>query len=87
MATLPFGFNQFGTLRLIIIKRFKLHRHIAAQYDIGTPPCHVGSDRHRCRFARLRDNLGFTLVLLRIQHLVINLLFIQQSRQILRGLN
>ena len=87
MTGLPFGFNQFGTLRLIITERFKFHRHIAAQYNISAAPGHIGGDRHRCRFASLCDDVGFTLVLLRIQHLVIDLVFTQQSRQVLRGFN
>src|SRR5207245_9394849 len=41
---------------------------IAAQHDIGAAARHVGRDRHRLVASRLRDNLGLALMVLGVEH-------------------
>ncbi len=43
---------------------------VLAEFDVGTPARHVGRDRDRAFLARPRDDFGFSLVILGVQHLV-----------------
>ena len=43
---------------------------VAAELDVGAAAGHVGRDRYRAGYARLRDDVGFLLVVARVQHLV-----------------
>ncbi len=47
---------------------------VAAQHDIGTAAGHVGGDGDRAELARLRDDLGLLLVVLGVQHVVLDAL-------------
>ena len=58
--------------------------HARAEFDVGAAAGHVRRDRHRSRLARLRDNLGFALVVLRVQHFVLHPASLQHARQRLR---
>src|SRR5712671_4276119 len=42
-----------------------------AEFDVGATAGHVRRDRDRAGLARLRDNLGLPLVILGVQHLVL----------------
>ena len=46
------------------------HVEIAAELDVGAAAGHVGGDRHRAGPAGLGDDVGFLLVIARVQHLV-----------------
>ncbi len=43
------------------------HVGVAAELDVGAAAGHVGGDRHRARNAGLRDDIGFLLVVARVQ--------------------
>ncbi len=60
---------------------------IAAELDVGAAAGHVGGDGHRARHAGLGDDVGFLLVIARVQHLVRHLLLLEQFRQVLRLLD
>ena len=59
----------------------------AAQHDVGAAPRHVGGDGHRARTPGLRDDAGLGLVVLGVQHLVGDFVFVQHARQVFRNLN
>src|SRR5450432_1722666 len=54
---------------------------IATEQDVGTAACHVGGDRDHVFAAGLRDDLGFTLVILGIENYVLNSLLLEQFRK------
>ena len=56
---------------------------VAAEQDVDAPAGHVRGDRDRVELAGLRDDLGLTLVLLGVQHLVRDALLLQLARQLL----
>ena len=47
---------------------------VAAEHDVGAAACHVGGDRHRAELAGLRDDLGFLLVVLRVEQVMLDAL-------------
>ena len=64
-----------------------LAREVAAEHDVRAAAGHVGRDRDGAGPARLHDDLGLALVVLRVQHLVRDALLLQQARQELRRLD
>ena len=54
---------------------------VAAEQDVGTAACHVGGDRDHALASGLRHNLGFALVILGIQHDVLDALLLQKLRE------
>ena len=46
------------------------HVGVAAELNVGAAAGHVGGDGHRARHAGLGDDVGFLLVVARVQHLV-----------------
>ena len=60
---------------------------VAAEQDVDAAARHVRGDRDRRELAGLRDDLGLTLVLLRVQHLVRDALLLEQAGQLLRLLD
>ena len=52
--------------------------HVAAQHNIGTTAGHVGGDGHGALLTGLGDDLGFALVLLGVQHIMLDALLLQQ---------
>ena len=57
------------------------HVEIAAELDVGAAAGHVGGDRHGARAAGLRDDVGLLLVIARVQHVVRDLVLLEQRRQ------
>ncbi|MEI2787358.1 MAG: hypothetical protein V9E93_00590 [Steroidobacteraceae bacterium] len=57
----------------------------AAEHDVRAAAGHVGGDRHGARTSGLRHDDRFAVVLLRVQHVVIDALLLQQAREQLRG--
>ena len=67
-----------------------LPRHelgVAAEQDVGAAAGHVGGDGDRVLAARLRDDLRFLLVVLGVEHDVLDAAQLQQLRQPLRLLD
>ena len=52
---------------------------IAAEQNVGTAAGHVGRDRDRAFAARLRNDVGFTLVILGVQHFVPHAFFLSRA--------
>ena len=56
---------------------------VATEHDVGTTSGHVGGDRHGTEATGLRNDGGFTCVVLRVEHFVTNSLLSEQFRQVL----
>ena len=56
---------------------------IAAEHNIGTAPRHVGGNGDSAEFTCLCDDLGFSLVVLRIQHNVCDAVLLQLGGELL----
>ena len=54
---------------------------VAAELDVRTAAGHVGRDRDRALFASLGDDVGLALVLLGVEHLVLNAALVEQLGQ------
>jgi len=63
------------------------HVEIAAELNVGAAAGHVGGDGHRPGLAGLGDDVGFLLVVARVQHLMRDLVLLQERRQLLRFLD
>ena len=61
--------------------------HALAELDVDAAARHVRRDRDRAELARVLDDLGLALVLLRVQDAVIDALALEQLREVLRGLD
>ena len=81
MALLPFGTKRCQSGITGIIQLFDLGFDIAAQYDIGAATGHIGSDGDCTRKSGFDNNIGFTLVLLGVQDIVLNTRFFQHLRE------
>ncbi len=51
---------------------------VAPQQNVRAAACHVGGDRHPAKSSGLRHDLGFLLVMLGVQHDMLDALFLQQ---------
>ena len=56
---------------------------VAAEHDVGAAARHVGGDRHRAELTGLRDDLGFLLVVLRVEQVMLDALAGEQIGQVL----
>ena len=61
--------------------------HSGTEFDVRPAACHVCRDRHRAGESRILDDFRFTLMLLRIQHVMGNALPLQHPADRLRDLN
>ena len=52
--------------------------HVAAQHDIGAAASHIGGDGHSALLTGLCNDFGFALMLLCVQHIVLNAALFQQ---------
>ena len=64
----------------LIFNGFEFGLEITTEHDIRAATRHIGSDGHHARPTRLRDDLGFLLVVFRIQHLVLDTHFFEIFR-------
>ena len=64
-----------------------LELDIAAKFDIGAAPGHVGGDGHRAEFAGIGDDLGLFFMLTRVQNVMRNLCLGQKLAQQFRLFN
>ena len=55
-----------------------------AQLDVGAAARHVGGDRDRAALAGARDDFGFLLVILRVEHRVEDPLPLEHAARALR---
>src|ERR1700761_6123454 len=82
MALLPFG---LGALAIDLVgifgQRSQCSFKAAAEHDIGTAASHVGGDGDRTRCTGLRHDVRLALVLLGIEHFVLDAFLAQQIRQ------
>ena len=58
-----------------------------AELDVGAPARHVRGDGHRTGLAGLRDDLGFLLVELGVQHVVLDAPALQHAAKRFRGVD
>ena len=56
-----------------------LRLDVAAQYDVGTAPGHIGGHGNHARLPGLRHNIGFTGVFFGVEHVVVEAFFLQQG--------
>ncbi len=67
-----------------LLKNVARHRfRVAAQQNIGTAAGHVGRNGDPAFAARLRHNVGFALVILGVQNLVLDAHLFEHGRQVL----
>ncbi len=79
VALLPLGAHAVAlSWRGLFRQRLQLRVEAAAEHDIGAAAGHVGRDGDRLRTARLRDDVRFALVLLRVQHFMRHAMLLQQ---------
>ena len=70
-ALRPLLLGRFVGIDLLLLQKLARHEiRIAAEQDVGTAAGHVGGDRDRTFAARLRDDLRFAFVILRVQNVV-----------------
>ena len=69
------------------IDRGALGLEATAQYDVRAPTRHIRRDRHGPWPAGLHNDLSFAFVILRIEHLMLDLALLEQSREKLGGLD
>src|SRR5260370_11442413 len=79
MPRLPLRAYFFASSVVDGAERIDLGFEVTAEDDVGTSTGHVGRDRYGARPSGLGNDLRLTLVLLRVQDLVRNVLFLQQA--------
>ncbi len=82
MALLPIGLDLRDLLLGGILHRRDFDFPVAAQQDVGTTAGHVGGDGDRTRATGLGDDLGFLVVVLGVEHLVLDAFLLQQARDV-----
>ena len=58
------------SVRILHLGRFRIG-HAGSEFDVGAAAGHVRRNRHRGGLTRARDDLCLTLVILRVQHVVL----------------
>ena len=59
------------------------HVRVAAKLDVGAAARHVGGDGHRAKVAGLGDDIGLLFVIAGVEDLVLDVVFLEQGRQVL----
>ena len=80
---LPFAADTLALGRVLHAVQAGLQ--VAAQHDVGAAAGHVGGNGNRADLAGPGDDLRFLLVVLGVEHLVRDALFLEQPRHPLRG--
>ncbi|MCY1505062.1 hypothetical protein D9M68_392570 [compost metagenome] len=87
VALLPLGLD----LRDLLVARALQGGHfgfpVAAEEDVGTTTGHVGGDGHGARTTGLGDDLGFLLVVLGVQYLMLDTRLLHQLGNVFGGLD
>ena len=81
VAHLPGCFQLGNLLAGRVLQGGNLCLPVTTQHDVGTTTSHVGRDGDRAKLARLSDNFRFHGMELGVQHLVRDLLFVQDARE------
>ena len=77
----PFLLRHFEPGGILLLKLRPGHGlGIAAEDDVGSAAGHVRGDGHRAQAARLGDDFGLALVMLGVEHLVLDAPLFQQAR-------
>ena len=87
MALAPISLNALEFRLIGVLDGIDLHLRAAAQHDVGAAAGHVGGDGDGAGPSGLGHDVRLAFVLLGIQHLVRNLLALQQLRDPLGGLD
>src|SRR6185503_17667086 len=78
---LPLLFSGLIGIDLILLQKLARHEiRIAAQQNVRTTTSHVSRDRYHAFASGLRNDLCLTLVILRVQHVVRDLLLQETTR-------
>ena len=81
----PFGYDVF--VRVLPRAGLRLRRRVAAEDDVRAASRHVGGDGDRAGLPRLRHDLRLALVVLCVQHLVLDAASAEQAAELLRTLD
>ncbi|KAF1057264.1 MAG: hypothetical protein GAK45_02501 [Pseudomonas citronellolis] len=87
VALLPVGLDLRDLLAGRILQGSDLGFPVTAQQDVGTTTGHVGGDGQGARRTGLGDDLGFLLVVLGVQDLVVDAFLLQKVGHVLGGLD
>ncbi len=79
--------QELGVLAIVPALGERQVLGVAAEQDVGAAAGHVGGDRDRALGAGLRDDLGLALVLLGVQHVVLDAGTLELRREHLGGLD
>src|SRR5690606_20124380 len=82
ISLLPIGLDLRDLLLGGIVHRRDFDFPVAAQQDVGTTAGHVGGDGDGTRATGLGDDLGFLVVVLGVEHLVLDAFLLQQARDV-----
>ena len=85
LALLHLALGQLDEAALKVVERQRLG--VAAEHDIRAAACHVGGDGNGAVLAGLRDDIRLALMMLRVQHGVLNALRLEDLGQLLRLLD
>ncbi len=83
----PLGADLLGLLLGRLVHVLDLFLGVTAEHDVGTAAGHVGGDGHGARAAGLGDHLRLALVLLGVEHLVLDLFLGEPLGQVFGGLD
>ena len=81
LALLHLALGQLDEAALEVVERQRLG--VAAEHDIGTTACHVGGDGDGAVLAGLRNDIRLALMMLRVQHGVLDALCLEDLGQLL----
>ena len=70
----------------LVVERGYLRLQVATEYDVSTSTGHVGSNSHDARTTGLGNDFSFLLVVLCVEHFVVDARFIEVSRELFGGL-
>ena len=88
MTSLPLHSEFFpGHVIQRFTQRGQFGLQITAQHNVSAASRHIGGDGHDPRPARLGNNLCLLLVILGIEHLMLNILLLKSLGQLLRRFN
>ncbi|MNG91398.1 hypothetical protein D3C79_503070 [compost metagenome] len=87
VTLLPVGLDLGNLLGCRVFQGSHFGFPVTAQQDVGTTASHVGGDGQCTWRACLRDDLGFLLVILGVEHLVVDPFLFQEVGHVLGSFN
>ena len=82
MALLPFRFNTLNRCRVRVIESINLRFPVTTKHNVGTTTGHVGCNGYRSRTTGISDDLSLTLIFFRVKNVVLNLSFLEYTRDV-----